>query len=111
MVLMCALHSWLTNHEKVQDVKRPEVAGLTEKLACKPAGANNALGMLREMFHLTEVGLPLGRHEPVPHFPMHPSGEVTWLIVGDELALIFRQLEKLETKGLEKYVIQPAICL
>ena len=42
---------------------------------------------------------------------MYPPGEETRLIVDDELALIFRQLEKLEAEGLENYVIPLAIRL
>lgn len=42
---------------------------------------------------------------------MYSPGEETRLIVDDDLALIFRQLEKLEAEGLENYVIPLAIRL
>ena len=45
----------LLGRKKVQDVKRPDIAGLMEKLAYKPAEANNTFGVLRKMFNLAEV--------------------------------------------------------
>ncbi|MCH3719246.1 integrase, partial [Campylobacter lari] len=89
-----------------------DIAGLMEKLAYKPAEANNAFGVLRKMFNLAEVwGYRPDGTNPCRHVPMYPPGEETRLIVDDELALIFRQLEKLEAEGLENYVIPLAIRL
>ena len=93
-------------------MKRPDIAGLMEKLAYKPAEANNAFGVLRKMFNLAEVwGYRPDGTNPCRHVPMYPPGEETRLIVDDELALIFRHLEKLEAEGLENYVIPLAIRL
>jgi len=94
----------LIGRKKVQDVKRPDIAGLMEKLAYKPAEANNAFGVLRKMFNLTEVW----GYRPDPMFP---PGKETRLIVDGELALIYRHLDKLEAEGLENYVIPLAIRL
>ena len=102
----------LIGRKKVQDVKRPDIAGLMEKLVYKPAEANNAFGVLRKMFNLAEVwGYRPDGTNPCRHVPMYPPGEETRLIVDDELALIFRHLEKLEAEGLENYVIPLAIRL
>ncbi|HCA0687160.1 TPA: tyrosine-type recombinase/integrase family protein, partial [Citrobacter freundii] len=102
----------LLGRKKVQDVKRPDIAGLMEKLAYKPAEANNAFGVLRKMFNMAEVwGYRPDGTNPCRHVPMYPPGEETRLIVDDELALIFRHLEKLEAEGLENYVIPLAIRL
>ena len=69
-------------------------------------------GVLRKMFNLAEVwGYRPDGTNPCRHVPMYPPGEETRLIVDDELALIFRQLEKLEAEGLENYVIPLAIRL
>ena len=46
----------LIGRKKVQDVKRPDIAGLMEKLAYKPAEANNAFGVLRKMFNWPKCG-------------------------------------------------------
>jgi integrase len=102
----------LLGRKKVQDVKRPDIAGLMEKLAYKPTEANDAFGVLRKMFNLAEVwGYRPDGTNPCRHVPMCPPGEEIRLIVDDELARIFRHLEKLEAKGLENYVIPLAIRL
>ena len=99
----------LLGRKKVHDVKRPDIAGLMEKLAYKPTEANKTFGVLRKMFNLAEVwGLP-GRHEPCRR--LYPPGKETRLIVDEEMVRIFRQLEKLEAEGLENYVIPLAIRL
>jgi integrase len=87
-------------------------AGLMEKLAYKPAETDNAFGVLRKMFNLAEVwGYRSDGANPCRHVPMYSPGEETRLIVDDELALIYRHLDKLEAEGLENYVIPPAIRL
>lgn len=45
------------------------------------------------------------------HVPMFPPGPETYLIVDDEMGLLFRQLEKTEAEGLENYVIPLSIRL
>ncbi|EMD0507922.1 TPA: integrase arm-type DNA-binding domain-containing protein, partial [Pseudomonas aeruginosa] len=42
----------LLGRKKVQDVKRPDIAGLMEKLSYKPTEANKTFGVLRKMFNL-----------------------------------------------------------
>jgi len=92
----------MLGRKKVQDVKRPDIAGLMEELADKPAEANNAFGVLRKMFNLAEVwGYRPDGANPCRHVPMFPAGKETRLIADDELALIFRHLDKLEAQGLE----------
>jgi hypothetical protein len=58
---------------KVQDVKRPDVAGLMKKLAYKPAEANNLRRAAQDVQPGRSVGLPPGRHEPVPPRPDVPA--------------------------------------
>ncbi|MFP6517761.1 tyrosine-type recombinase/integrase, partial [Pseudomonas aeruginosa] len=102
----------LLGRKKVQDVKRPDIAGLMQKLAYKPTEANKAFGVLRKMFNLAEVwGYRPDGTNPCRHVPMYPPGKETRLIIDDELALIFRHLDKLEAEGLENYVIPLAIRL
>ena len=96
----------LLGRKKVLDVKRPDIAGLMEKLSYKPTEANKAFGVLRKMFNLAEVwGYRPDGTNPCRHVPMFPPGKETRLIVDGELALIYRHLDKLEAEGLENYVI------
>ena len=102
----------LLGRKKVHDVKRPDIAGLMEKLAYKPTEANKTFGVLRKMFNLAEVwGYRPDGTNPCRHVPMYPPGKETRLIVDEEMVRIFRQLEKLEAEGLENYVIPLAIRL
>ncbi|WP_246797150.1 tyrosine-type recombinase/integrase [Burkholderia perseverans] len=102
----------LLGRKKVQDVKRPDIAGLMEKLAYKPAEANHAFGVLRKMFNMAEVwGYRPDGTNPCRHVPMFPAGKATRLINDEEMARIFRQLDLLEAEGLENYVIPLAIRL
>ena len=78
----------LLGRKKVQDVKRPDIAGLMEKLSYKPTEANKAFGVLRKMFNLAEVwGYRPDGTNPCRHVPMFPPGKETRLIVDGELAL------------------------
>uniref|UniRef100_UPI0028AB09D4 integrase arm-type DNA-binding domain-containing protein n=1 Tax=Achromobacter sp. TaxID=134375 RepID=UPI0028AB09D4 len=45
----------LLGRKKVHDVKRPDVAGLMEKLSYKQTEANKAFSILRKMFNMAEV--------------------------------------------------------
>jgi len=45
----------MLGRKKVYDVKRPDIAGLMEKLSYKPADANRTFGVLRKMFNMAEV--------------------------------------------------------
>ena len=92
-------------------MKRPDIAGLMEKLAYKPTEANKTFGVLRKMFNLAEVwGYRPDGTNPCRHVPCTRRARETRLIV-DEMVRIFRQLEKLEAEGLENYVIPLAIRL
>jgi len=98
--------------KKVYDVKRPDIAGLMEKMAHKPGDANNTFGVLRKMFNMAEVwGYRPDGSNPCRHVPMYPAGKSTRLINDEEMVRIFRHLEALEADGLEHYVIPLAIRL
>ncbi|MAK75096.1 MAG: integrase [Pseudomonadales bacterium] len=102
----------LLGRKKVHDVKRPDIAGLMEKLSYKPAEANRTFGVLRKMFNLAEVwGYRPDGTNPCRHVPMYPAGRATRLISDEEMVRIFRHLDKLEAEGLENYVIPLAIRL
>ena len=97
---------------KVQDVKRPDIAGVMKKMAHKHADANRTFSVLRKMFNLAEVwGYRPDVTNPCRHVPMYPNGKATHLISDEEMGLLFRQLERVEAKGLENYVIPLAIRL
>ncbi len=86
---------------KVQDVKRPDVAGAMKKMAHKPAEANRAFSVMRKMFNLAEVwGYRPDGTNPCRHVPMYPNGKATHLISDDEMGKLFRYLDYLETDGL-----------
>jgi hypothetical protein len=76
----------LLGRKKVHDVKRPDIAGLMEKLAYKPTEANKAFSVLRKMFNLAEVGA-IGLTAPIraatsrcslPARPPTSSATRTW---------------------------------
>ncbi|ERS13217.1 integrase [Alcanivorax sp. PN-3] len=97
---------------KVQDVKRPDIAGMMKKMAHKPADANRTFGVMRRMFNLAEVwGYRSDGTNPCRHVPMYPNGKATHLISDEDMGRIFHQLDKLEAEGLENYVIPLAIRL
>ncbi|MFP8403867.1 MULTISPECIES: tyrosine-type recombinase/integrase [Gammaproteobacteria] len=102
----------LLGRKKVHDVKRPDVAGLMEKLSYKQTEANKAFSILRKMFNMAEVwGYRPDGTNPCRHVPMFPAGKSTHLISDDDMGKLFRQLEKIEAEGLENYVIPLAIRL
>lgn len=86
---------------KVQDVKRPDVAGAMKKMAHKPADANRTFSVMRKMFNLAEVwGYRPDGTNPCRHVPMYPNGKATHLINDEEMGKLFRYLDYLETDGL-----------
>ena len=102
----------LLGRMKVQDVKRPDVAGAMKKMAHKHADANRTFSVLRKMFNLAEVwGHRPDGTNPCRHVPMYPNGKSTHLISDEDMGLLFRHLERVETEGLENYVIPLAIRL
>ncbi|HEP9943536.1 TPA: tyrosine-type recombinase/integrase [Pseudomonas aeruginosa] len=102
----------LLGRKKVQDVKRPDIAGLMEKLSYKQTEANKVFSVLRKMFNLAEVwGYRPDGTNPCRHVPMFPAGKSTHLISDEEMGKLFRQLDKIESEGLENYVISLGIRL
>lgn len=102
----------LLGRKKVQDVKRPEIAGLMEKLSYKQTEANKVFSVLRKMFNMAEVwGYRPDSTNPCRHVPMFPAGKSTHLISDEEMGNLFRQLDKIESEGLENYVIPLGIRL
>ncbi len=86
--------------------KRPDIAGLMEKLSYKQTEANKAFSILRKMFNLAEVwGYRPDGTNPCRHVPMFPAGKSTHLISDEDMGKLFRQLDKIEAEGLENYVI------
>ncbi|MCU3277845.1 site-specific integrase [Enterobacter hormaechei subsp. steigerwaltii] len=102
----------LLGRKKVQDVKRPEIAGLMEKLSYKQTEANKVFSVLRKMFNMAEVwGYRPDGTNPCRHVSMFPAGKSTHLISDEEMGNLFRQLDKIESEGLENYVIPLGIRL
>ena len=102
----------LLGRKKVQDVKRPKIAGLMEKLSYKQTEANKVFSVLRKMFNMAEVwGYRPDGTNPCRHVPMFPAGKSTHLISDEEMGNLFRQLDKIESEGLENYVIPLGIRL
>ena len=102
----------LLGRKKVQDVKRPEIAGLMEKLSYKQTEANKVFSVLRKMFNMAEVwGYRPDGTNPCRHVPLFPAGKSTHLISDEEMGNLFRQLDKIESEGLENYVIPLGIRL
>ena len=102
----------LLGRKKVHDVKRPDIAGLMEKLSYKQTEANKAFSILRKMFNLAEVwGYRPDGTNPCRHVPMFPAGKSTHLISDEDMGKLFRQLDKIEAEGLENFVIPLAIRL
>ena len=102
----------LLGRKKVQDVKRPEIAGLMEQLSYKQTEANKVFSVLRKMFNMAEVwGYRPDGTNPCRHVPMFPAGKSTHLISDEEMGNLFRQLDKIESEGLENYVIPLGIRL
>lgn len=98
--------------KKVQDGKRPDIAGLMENLSYKQTEANEVFSVLRNMFNMAEVwGYRPDGTNPCRHVPMCPTGKSTHLISDGEIGNLFRQLDKNESKGLENYVIPLGIRL
>jgi len=102
----------LLGRRKAHDIKRPDVAGLMEKLSYKPADANHTFAVLRKIFNMAEVwGYRPDGSNPCRHVPTYPAGKATRLINDDEMTRIFRCLEELEVDDLEYYAIPLAIRL
>ncbi|MFK3818034.1 tyrosine-type recombinase/integrase [Pseudomonas sp. NPDC089407] len=102
----------LLGRKKVHDVKRPDVAGLMEKLSYKQTEANKAFSILRKMFNMAEVwGYRPDGTNPCRHVPMFPAGKSTHLISDEDMGKLFRRLDTIEAEGLENYVIPLAIRL
>ncbi len=102
----------LQGRKKAHDVKRPDIAGLMEKLSYKQAEANKAFSILRNMFNSAEVwGYRPDGSNPCRHVPMFSAGKSTHLISDEDMGKLFRQLDKIEAEELEDYVNPLAIRL
>ena len=102
----------LLGRKKVQDVKRPDIASLMEKLSYKQTEANKVFSVLRKMFNMAEVwGYRTAGTNPCRHVPMFPAGKSTHLISDEEMGDLFRRLDEVESEGLENYVIPLGIRL
>lgn len=102
----------LLGRMKVQDVKRPDIAGAMKKMAHKPADANRTFSIMRKMFNLAEVwGYRPDGTNPCRHVPTFPEGKPTHLISDEDMGKLFRHLDAIEAEGVENYVIPLAIRL
>ncbi|AZD47273.1 Integrase [Pseudomonas chlororaphis subsp. aurantiaca] len=102
----------LLGRKKVQDVNRPDIAGLMERLSYKQTEAHKVFSVLRKMFNMAEVwGYRSDGTNPCRQAPMFPAGKSTHLISDEEMGDSFRQLDKIEPEGLENYVIPLGIRL
>ncbi|MFM0718893.1 site-specific integrase [Paraburkholderia strydomiana] len=102
----------LLGRKKVHDVKRPDIAGLMEKLSYKQTEANKVFSVLRKMFNMAEVwGYRSDGTNPCRHVPMFPAGKSTHLISDEDMGKLFGQLDHIEAERLENYVIPLAIRL
>jgi integrase len=57
------------------------------------------------------MGLSPDGTNPCRHVPMYPAGKSTHLISDEEMGNLFRQFDKMESEGLENYVIPLGIRL
>src|SRR3546814_15523292 len=82
----------LLGRKKVHDVKRPDIAGLMEKLAYKPTEATKTFGVLRKLFNLAEVWrYRPARTNPCRPVPMYPPGQKTRPHDDQDMGRIFPQ--------------------
>ena len=98
----------LLGRKKVLDVKRPDIAGLMEKLSYKPTEANKAFGVLRKMFNLAEVQVRNGRDGYRWDGEAWFGGDINRLTVKSEGEGAFREgVEGAEVQALYSRAIGP----
>jgi integrase len=87
---------------KVRDVTRSDVSTLITWMKKTPVTANRVLACLRKMFNLSEVwGFREDGTNPCRHIPKYPESGKTRLITDDEMARLFRYLDRAVTEALE----------
>ena len=87
---------------KVRETTRPDVSSLITRMKKTPVTANRVLSCLRKMFNMAEVwGFRDDGTNPCRHIPKYPESGKTRLITDDEMARLFRYLERAEMEGLE----------
>ena len=97
---------------KVPDVARQNIVAMMKDMEKAPTSANRTFACLRKMFNMAEVwGYRPDGTNPCRHVPMFPAGKSTHLISDEEMGNLFRQLDKIESEGLENYVIPLGIRL
>ena len=102
----------LLGRKKVHDVKRPDIAGLMEKLSYKQTEANKAFSILRKMFNLAEVwGYRPDGSNPCRHVPKYREDGETRYINNEELARLYAYLDRADAQGLEHPTVTLAVRL
>jgi integrase len=87
---------------KVRETTRSDVSSLITRMKKTPVTANRVLSCLRKMFNMAEVwGFRDDGTNPCRHIPKYPESGKTRLITDDEMARLFRYLERAEMEGLE----------
>ena len=101
---------------KVREVTRSDVSTLITRMKKKPVTANRVLSCLRKMFNMAEVwGFREDGTNPCRHIPKYPESGKTRLITDDEMARLFRYLDRAAADGPGASVSHPsnppAVCL
>jgi len=97
---------------KVRDVTRSDVSSLIARMKKTPVTANRVLACLRKMFNMSEVwGFREDGTNPCRHIPKYPESGKTRLITDDEMARLFRYLDRGVAEGLEHPFLALAIRL
>jgi len=97
---------------KVRDVTRSDVSTLITWMKKTPVTANHVLACLRKMFNMSEIwGFREDGTNPCRHIPKYPESGKTRLITDDEMARLFRYLDRAVAEGLEHPFLTLAIRL
>jgi integrase len=97
---------------KVRDVTRSDVSTLITWMKKTPVTANRVLACLRKMFNMAEVwGFREDGTNPCRHIPKYPESGKTRLITDDEMARLFRYLDRAVAEELEHPFLTLAIRL
>jgi hypothetical protein len=83
-----------------------------EKLSYKQTEANNRIQRLaQDVQHGRGMGAIARRYQSLPSRSDVPTWQIDSLISDEEMGNLFRQLDKIESEGLENYVIPLGIRL
>jgi len=97
---------------KVREITRSDVSTLIIRMKKTPVTANRVLSCLRKMFNMAEVwGFREDGTNPCRHIPKYPENGKTRLITDDEMARLFRYLDRATADGLEHPFLTLAIRL